>query len=70
MPPTETQMLTSTLEKLAKELCRQSKERHKREMANDDKIAKILSSGLKLDPGLAKLGVKFQECCPHKGGTL
>jgi hypothetical protein len=70
MPPTQTQALTSTLDKLAKELCRQSKERQKREKANDDKIAKILSSGLKLNPGLQKLGVKFGDCCVHKPGTL
>jgi hypothetical protein len=52
MPPIETRLMTSTLDKLAKELCRQSTQRHKRELANDAKIAKILNDGLKLDPGL------------------
>ena len=67
MPPTETRLMTSTLDKLAKELCRQSKERQKKELANNAKIAKILAAGLKLDPGLKTLGKRYGDCCSHIG---
>jgi hypothetical protein len=71
MPKTEIDKLRGTLNKLADELCRQSKARQKREIQNDKRLEKILTQGLReLDLELGRLGKQFFKCCsPHRPGA-
>jgi hypothetical protein len=71
MPNAENDKVSGTLQKLADELGRQTKERDERDRANEAKIHEILSEGLKgLDAGLHDLGAEFSKCCPLRPGGM
>jgi hypothetical protein len=65
--PTEVVLLRKKVRKLAKELCRQSRERQVREKKNDKTVAAILEGdAARLDISIRDLGQKFGKCCPFK----